>query len=117
MSKGVRRFDMDTCLDAISKRRRRTIVDILAEDGPQDVGDLAAEVAAREEGMLTFDSAVFDDVRRGLEETHLPYLALYDVVVFDQEHDQVDPGPNFRQAKSARNAVALALGEELFADE
>lgn len=68
----------------LADRRRRVLLDVLADrDGPVELTDLAATVAAREDG--TDDERVAID----LHHHHLPLLDDLGVVVYDPARNRI----------------------------
>lgn len=88
---------MDVVFEVLANERRRHLLDyLLATDGSVTLADAADEVAVRE-----FDSSLADvpaeDVKRiymSLYHTHVPKLAAFGAVVYDQDGDRVALGEN-----------------------
>lgn len=91
----------DTVFELLAARRRRYLLESLAEHGYSlTLADLADEVAARETGAHITEIPEGDvlDIYLSLYHTHLPKLEAAKVVAYDQDNDLVGRG---------RNAVVL----------
>ncbi|WP_312909471.1 DUF7344 domain-containing protein [Natronosalvus caseinilyticus] len=72
--------------------RRRLVLDILAgTTTPVDLEELAAGVAAREEGVDTPDEEGADRVATTLHHHHLPKMADMHVLEYDSETNVIAP--------------------------
>lgn len=75
----------------LAAERRRLAVDLLAKrDSAIELEDLAAGIAAREEG-LDVDEETVRRVATALHHVHLPRMAESDVLDYDYEARRIDP--------------------------
>lgn len=72
-------------------RRRYALAALSEHEGPVDLDDLAADVAAREEGVDEDDPSVLDTMATALHHIHLPKLSDAGVVDYDPRANRVFP--------------------------
>lgn len=69
--------------DVLSNERRITLLELLAEESPQELGDLAEAIAARETGQRPPPRNIRQSVYVTLHQTHLPKLETLGIVEYD----------------------------------
>lgn len=87
----------DDVFDILASGRRREVIRVLAE-GPVSVRDIAESLAAVEHDIERAD-VEYDQrqtIHVSLQQSHLPKLAGYEVVIWDRESQLVAPGTEFR---------------------
>lgn len=76
----------------LAAERRRLALAILSERPPSiELGELAAELAAREPGLDDDDEEAVEHVALTLHHTHLPVLDELDVVDYDLRTQRIEP--------------------------
>jgi len=86
---GLARTDI---YDVLSNERRTMVLELLAAADPQDLGDLAEEIAARETGERPPPRNKRTSVYVTLHQTHLPKLATLSIVEYDDREKVVSLG-------------------------
>jgi len=86
---GLARTDI---YDVLSNERRTMVLELLAAGDPQDLGDLAEEIAARETGERPPPRNKRTSVYVTLHQTHLPKLANLSIVEYDDREKVVSLG-------------------------
>ena len=72
--------------------RRRLLLDVLAEESePAGLGELAATIAAREDGTDAVDEATAERVAVTLHHVHLPKMGELGILDYDPESHRIDP--------------------------
>lgn len=105
---------VDTAMDLLSDRRRRSVLEYLAETGGSaSLTELAVEIAAQEAGAEP--NAISDHgdvssrdrraVRISLHHTHVPKLANADVIDYESETEMVTLTDHGRSLLDRRDAV------------
>lgn len=105
---------VDTAMDLLSDRRRRALLEYLAEtDGSASLTELAVEIAAQEAGAEP--NAISDHgdvsardrraVRISLHHTHVPKLANADVIDYESETEMITLTDRGRTLLDRREAV------------
>lgn len=100
--------------EVLGSSRRREIIRALAgeDDSLMRAGTLADHVAKREAEAREPGEDPPPNVRNSIYNTivqnHLPRLAGFDVVEFDEETKHAEPGPNFRVT---HNVLEVAVTE------
>ncbi|ESP88813.1 DUF7344 domain-containing protein [Candidatus Halobonum tyrrellensis] len=99
---------LDTVYDALANPTRRAVCYLLSERDRWPLSDLAARVAAIEEGVApsAVDATARDRASAALYHVHLPRLADRGVVTFDAEADAVSAGPAADRVLAALDAMA-----------
>lgn len=89
--------------DVLSNQRRRHAVHTLKRNDhrPMEIGDLAEEIAAIENGIeiseLSYDQR--KTVYTALQQSHLPKMDDAGVVEFDKDRGTIDPTPALKQVE------------------
>lgn len=89
---------LDQIFDILSNHRRRAVLQILTETARIERGDLAEQIAARENDtpVHLFSSEEHQRVEVKLYQVHLPKLADADAITYDESRGIIEPGPAFR---------------------
>jgi hypothetical protein len=81
--------------DVLRNDRRRMVLEVLGDAvDPVSARELSEVIAARESGTDPPPRDVRRSVYISLQQTHLPKLADLDVVAYDEDTREVEPGPN-----------------------
>lgn len=103
----------DTIYKLLSNARRIQLLSLLQQNGTMDLEDLAAEIAAREEGSV--DEATQHQITVSLVHNHLPLLADHNVVQHDRERgtvallDVFDEFEQYLDDQSTRESILQKL--------
>jgi len=107
-------LELDHVYEALGHKRRRYLCYTLLESTQWSPTELAAKVAAYENGCL--ESAVTTDQRKrvstSLAHVHVPKLADEDVIRFDGTDEMIRPGPNARQVLLALEGMEASVDSE-----
>lgn len=87
-------LDKDKTFEILSNERRRHILDILSRTDHMDKGELATLVTVRETGKpkSKINSTERKNVLVGLHQCHLPKLADYGVINYEDDTVSLKPG-------------------------
>ena len=84
-------LSIDATFHLVSKRRRRFALYYLSDqDQPIPLGELVEQVVIWDEALSAEPLHTRQEVRRGLENEHLPELQTYGVVEYDPETQMVE---------------------------
>jgi len=86
------RLPEETIHEVLSNSRRRSALELVAEEGPLELGALAELIAAREAGETPAPRDVRRSVYVSLQQRHVPRLAEIDAVDYDEETKAVSVG-------------------------
>lgn len=87
-------IDRDRLLE--SDRRRMTIDVLVGKAGPVELADLAAGIAARENGLDAVDRETVARVAISLHHVHLPRIADCGVIEYDPSTNRIEACPRRR---------------------
>ncbi|WP_265109902.1 DUF7344 domain-containing protein [Halosolutus halophilus] len=79
-------------------RRTMTIDVLLGRRGPVELADLAAGIAARENGVDETDAETVDRVALALHHVHLPRLADWGIIDYDPAANRIESCPRRHDA-------------------
>lgn len=90
-------IDLDQIFEILSNERRRRVIRYLKDvDEPVEVGALAEQIAAEENGKAVSELRAQERkrVHVGLYQVHIPKMDEYGVVSFNRQSGRIEAGPN-----------------------